>query len=244
MRLHFLVEGPAEKELLEGLLPRLIPRHYFRIYPHQGKGKLPADPNKPPSLRSRALLEQLPAKLRAFGRDFRADADRVVLLVDLDDDDLEVLRRKLDTMLRQLQMPPECLWCFAIEEVEAWYLGDWQAIQSAFPDAHKLAEYSRYEPDSICGTWELFQRVIEDPIERKPHWARTLAPHLSVERGARRNRSPSFRTFCAEVRRFAGEGAPEPRQGRPKAGSVRSKRPARPARSTRGAGRGRASDGR
>ena len=35
MKLHFLVEGPSEQQLLEALLPRLIPNHLFQVYAHR-----------------------------------------------------------------------------------------------------------------------------------------------------------------------------------------------------------------
>ena len=41
----------------------------------------------------------------------------------------------------------------AIEEGEAWLLGDIPAIQSVYPNA-KNAVLNGYENDSICGTWE------------------------------------------------------------------------------------------
>lgn len=95
MRLHFLVEGPSEKELLNGLLPRLIPGHKFEIYPHQGKGKLSNDFNSAPNRMHRGVLDQLPAILRAWGKSFSPETDRVVVLVDLDNDDCRWLLDQL-----------------------------------------------------------------------------------------------------------------------------------------------------
>jgi len=45
MRLHFLVEGPADETFLNLWLPRFLPDgHTFKIIRHRGKGKIPADP--------------------------------------------------------------------------------------------------------------------------------------------------------------------------------------------------------
>ncbi|HRI72058.1 MAG TPA: DUF4276 family protein [Polyangium sp.] len=203
MRLHFLVEGPSEVELLNGLLPRLIPQHKFQVYPHQGKGKLPLDPGTKPDLKHRGVLDQLPAILRAWGKSFSSDTDRVVLLVDSDDDDCRWLLEKLSELVKEIDPAPMCLFRIAIEEVEAWYLGDWTAIKRAFPKAEKKA-LAAYVPDSICGSWELFQEVIKDRLERKPYWAQKMGVELEVD-DAEGNESISFRKFCNGVRRFAGE---------------------------------------
>lgn len=85
MRLHILVEGRAEEAFLKGWLPRLLPAHSFIIIPHQGKGSLPVNPKRRPDPKKRGLLDQLAAKLRAFGKTLKSETDRVVVLVDLDD---------------------------------------------------------------------------------------------------------------------------------------------------------------
>jgi hypothetical protein len=88
----------------------------------------------------------------------------------------------------------------AIEELEAWYFGDWQAVRQAYPKAPAstpaVAAYR--EPDSIRGgTWEAFERVMQRAGYfagglRKIEAARTIAPYMDPAR----SRSPSFRAFC------------------------------------------------
>lgn len=203
MKLHFLVEGPSEVELLNGLLPRLIPAHKFAIYPHQGKGKLPTDPALPPDPKNRGVLDQLPAILRAWGKTFSPNTDRVVVLVDKDDDDCVWLLEKLTEMLEEIRPAPLCMFRIAIEEVESWYLGDLAAMKRAFNTVDKKP-LAGYEQDSTCGAWELFKEVIKDRLERKPYWARKMGVELDVD-NLEHNRSPSFQTFCRGVRRHAGE---------------------------------------
>lgn len=58
------------------------------------------------------------------------------------------------------------LFRIAIEETEAFYLGDPEAIRKAFPTA-KTAKIKAYVQDSICGTAELFQEVIGASSEDK-----------------------------------------------------------------------------
>jgi hypothetical protein len=97
------------------------------------------------------------------------------------------------------------LFRIAIEETEAFYLGDPEAIRRAFPRA-RLAKLKSYEQDSICGTWELFQQVIQDRLVDKPGWAEKMGEHLGTAwKGPGANRSPSFQQFCRALLWLAGE---------------------------------------
>ena len=83
-----------------------------------------------------------------------------------------------------------------IEELEAWYFGDWEAVLAAYPRVPKNIPYR--DPDAIRGgTWEAFERVMQkaDYFEgglRKIEAARAIAPHWEPDR----NTSSSFRVFC------------------------------------------------
>ncbi len=206
MRLHFLVEGPAEEALLRIWLPRFLPaQHSYTIIPHRGKGKIPRDPIAKPDPRRQGLLDQLPAKLRAFGRSFTPDTDRFIVLVDLDRDDCQELKQRMCTLLDYCEPRPTVLFRIAIEETEAFYLGERKAIKQAFPHA-KLYKLDNYTQDSICGTWELFQSVIGTESEDKVLWARQMGAYLGTQwKGVQVNQSPSFRQFCKAILRLAGE---------------------------------------
>ena len=107
---------------------------------------------------------------------------------------------------------PETLFRIAIEETEAWLLGDRNALRAAYPGA-KNAVLNGYVQDSICGTWE----VLADAIHRggatrlrragyplagkvKCEWARRIASRMDVNQ----NNSMSFRAFRDGVRALAG----------------------------------------
>lgn len=206
MRLHVLVEGESEEALLQGWLRRFLPpSHSFVVLRHRGKGRLPRDPVKVPDIRREGLLDQLPAKLRAYGRELNPATDRVLVLVDADDDPCSDLKQRLLEVLESCDPRPVVLFRLAIEETEAFYLGDPAAIRKAFPQA-RLQRMKSYIQDSICGTWELFQRVIGDPVEDKVEWAERMAPHLGTDwQGKNANRSPSFRQLCRGLLSLAGE---------------------------------------
>jgi hypothetical protein len=206
MRLHVLVEGDSEEALMRGWLPRFLPpAHKFVVIRHRGKGKLSRDPLQVPDIRREGLLDQLPAKLRAYGKSLNPATDRVLVLVDADDDHCRELKQRMLAALEQCNPRPIVLFRIAIEETEAFYLGDPTAIRRAFPQA-RIQRMRSYVQDSVCETWELFQRVIGSVVEDKVGWAELMAPHLGTDwRGRNANRSPSFRQFCLGLLRLAGE---------------------------------------
>ena len=206
MRLHFLVEGPSEQAFLRLWLPRFLPPgHSFKIIPHRGKGRLPGDPSRQPDPKRQGLLDQLPAKLRAYGRELNPDTDRILVLMDLDRDDCMELKNRLNALVPLCVPQPVVLFRIAIEEFEAFYLGDRAAIRKAYPRSN-LKFLDNYVQDSICGTWELFMRVIQETSDDKVRWAGTMGRHLTTQwRGAAANRSESFRQFCQGILGIAGE---------------------------------------
>jgi hypothetical protein len=210
MRLHILVEGRAEEAFLKEWLPRFLPGHFFIIIPHQGKGRLSADPKKKPDPKQRGLLDQLSAKLRAFGKALQSDTDRVVVLIDLDDQDCLDLKKRLKKLLKVCDPAPTALFRIAIEETEAFFLGDPHAVKKAFPHA-KVGKIRKYKQDSICDTWELLRDVIGDPVgsEDKVAWGQAIGRHLTAEwKGKKANKSPLFRIFCKGLLKMCGEPIP------------------------------------
>lgn len=200
-----MVEGPAEVTFLEALLPRLLPAHSFQVYPHQGRGRLSTDPNKEPAPTQRGLFDNLATTLRVWGRHFDPAVDRVVVLADVDEDDCAELLGRLESLHKKINPRPRTIFRLAIEETEAWYLGDAAAVRKAFPEAsrNKLAAW---KPDRVGRTWELFQEIIGAQSEDKPGWGEAMGAVLAVDEPLeRKNRSPSFRKFCRRVREHAGE---------------------------------------
>lgn len=202
MRLYILVEGPSEKRLLDPWLARLLPAHRCVVIQHQGKGALPSDTTAPPDPKHQGLLHQLPAKLRAFAKSLRPDADAVLVLVDADNDDCRDLKRRLVEVASACAPNLSVIVRIAVEETEAFYLGDQAALKKAFPKA-KLRRLSEYQPDSIVGTWELLRDVIGAKREDKVRWAEAMAPHLTTRPDS--TSSPSLRALIAGLHRAVGE---------------------------------------
>lgn len=196
-----LVEGAADVPAVREVLTRkfgLRAEENFRIHPHRGIGKLPANPLAEPDPKRQGLLDQLPAKLKGFSY-LGADVC-VVVLVDVDDTPCHVLLADLNRMLGQLpKRPPRVLFRLAIEETESWFIADRQAIKKAFPKSklNKLPD----TPDLIIGAAERLAEAIghTDRISGpdKYHWAKQIAPFLNLDAPP----SPSLQKFIEGIER-------------------------------------------
>lgn len=224
MKIHALVEGPSEDVFLKQWSKRFLPEHELKVHPHQGKGKLPPKSSKNIDAKKRGLLDQLPLKLKAFGRSLDREKERVLVLIDADTDDTAQMRDRLDDLMETLDPCPEVRFCFAVEELEAFYLGDLKALKAAYPNHdHRMA--SSYEPDSIVGTWELFGRVIDDDGGNKVAWAAIMGKKLTTR--PQESRSPSFKDFCREFGSLTESSlAAAPQVRRSRKGKVASPRDA------------------
>ena len=215
MHFEFLVEGQVENTALSILMPMILGPygrpHSWKIHPHQGIGRIPDDPADPPNGRDRSLLHNLPSRLRAYGKENRADLV-VVILVDLDNrPDCVAFKTQLVNVLSHCNPPPTTLFRIAVEELEAWFLGDATALRAAYPKP-QLALLNSYQQDTQCGTWELLADIVHPGghdalvksygtrsrriLEKKREWARTICPKMQIDR----NRSPSFRCFVEGLR--------------------------------------------
>lgn len=182
---------------LRALLPRLLPQdRTFEIHPFQGKGD---------------LLGKLESRLRAYANWLPAEW-RLVVVVDRDDDDCRTLKRQLEqittragvTTRTSVRTPQwQLVNRIAIEELESWYFGDWEAVRAAYPRAPANVPGRRQfrDSDSITGgTWEAFERVMQRHGYfkgglRKVEAARAIGAYVD----ATRSRSASFAVFYRAV---------------------------------------------
>jgi hypothetical protein len=201
MHIDLLVEEPSAKEVLRHVLPQLLPAGAtHRILVFQGKHD---------------LLNKLPVRMRGYAGAWGADS-RVVVLVDEDRQDCHDLKRRLeqsalDAGLTTATHPDadgqfQVLTRIAVEELEAWFFGDIEAIRTAYPRVSPhLGQQSRYrDPDAIAGgTWESLERVLQragyfEGGLNKMEAARAIGPHMLPGR----NRSRSFRNFATGLQRL------------------------------------------
>lgn len=121
--------------------------------------------------------------------------------MDLDDKDIDTFSQDLHSLLQFCDGEFEVNFEFAIEELEAWYLGDRRALLAFNPDV-RIAVLGDYIQDSICETWELLARA-DDPsilnhrkrgphsLDKKKEWSKKIPPHMDINS----NQSPSFNSF-------------------------------------------------
>lgn len=196
-KLIVFVEEYSMEAALERILPKLLGDVEFDIFRFQCKDD---------------LLKHLPNRLKGYS--FWLPASWVILvLVDLDNDQCRDLKMQMDKMADSAGLLTktaagdghrfQVVNRIAIEELEAWFFGDWQAVQIAYPrvspNVTRNAAYR--DPDAIAGgTWEAMERVLKragyfSSGLRKMEFAREVAQYLEPER----NTSRSFQAFFSAV---------------------------------------------
>lgn len=164
MHFEILVEGQSELTALSILMPFLVGEymepHSWKIHKHRGIGKLPDSFDYRPNINDMTLLHQLPAKIKAYSRE-PMENRVVIVLLDLDSNNKNELLSKLNSIIDYCNSHIKIEFLFAVEELEAWYLGDRNALIKYNPNI-KIDELHDYAQDSICGTWEVLARA-DDP---------------------------------------------------------------------------------
>ena len=224
MHLEFLIEDISGEQLVRDLVDSwLSPEMATRKY-HSFKGIGGSVPKKvggtAQEIANKTLLDNLGRLLAGYGNCFEPGKATypyaVVVVCDLDRRDKRQFEKDFSDLCTHCPHPPNAFLRLAIEEMEAWLLGDVTAILSAYPKC-KRQMISRYKQDSICGTWELLadaifpggrkrlQNMAYGEIGKiKCEWAREIAPHMVPSR----NKSPSFQAFYKLVVSFGISSAP------------------------------------
>ncbi len=126
---HFelLVEEPSMEAFLHQVLPRMAGSEAtYTVHVHRGKPD---------------LLAKLGSRLRAYAKWLPGDS-RIVVLIDRDGDDCSLLKQRLEREAREAGLATRAVagpenWRvlnrIAVEELEAWFFGEWAATQTAFP---------------------------------------------------------------------------------------------------------------
>lgn len=166
--------------LLDGLLPRLFPALPFLCVPHDGKTD---------------LEKSIPRKLQGW----REPGVRFAVVRDNDGKDCSALKDALRQLCHAAHRG-DTLIRIACQELEAWYLGEPDALADAFgrEGLRGIGRKARFrEPDSVLRPSEAVEQLV--PEFQKVSGARRMAQHLSRER----NVSASFQAFVAGIERVA-----------------------------------------
>ncbi len=196
-KLIVFVEEYSMETVLEQLLPKLLGEIEFQIVRFQCKND---------------LLQHAPDRLKAYAA-WLPDTWRILVLVDRDDDDCADLKARLEQMAAAAGLLTktkagqgqrfQVVNRIAIEELEAWFFGDWTAVQAAYPRVPATVPQKAgfRDPDAIAGgTWEALERILKKAGYfstglRKLECARAVAAHMEPAR----NSSKSFKKFCSAV---------------------------------------------
>ena len=191
--LEILVEEQSMEAFLEVLLPRMLPvGTTCKIHLFEGKFD---------------LLRKLEGRLRAYASWIPEDW-RLVVMVDRDNDDCKALKARLEDSalaagLVTRSMAGGGAWRLVnrivVEELEAWYFGDWEAVCAAYPRVkpNAVSKAAYRDPDAVAGgTWEALERILKGRGYfanglRKIEAARGVAAHFDPTR----SRSRSFEVF-------------------------------------------------
>lgn len=215
MHIEILVEDSSGEKLLGAVLPKLLGEygspHTWNMHSYKGIGRIPKNLKAGADPKKRILLDQLPRLLQGYGKTPGIDA--VVVVLDTDKRNCGDFLTELKSLAAGCNPAPNTLYRLAIEEVEAWYLGDRQALTNAYPRA-KADVLHRYVQDSVCDTWELLADAIYPggstaikkarwplPGQVKHEWAEKIGPLLEPDR----NVSPSFGKLRDGLRRLIAE---------------------------------------
>jgi len=190
VHVEILVEELSMESALRLIIPKIVPQMSFTVYPYQCK---------------QDLLGKLPDRLRGYSSWLPRDW-QIMVIVDRDDDKCDLLKNQLEAIARRANLRTrtqggphfQLTNRLAIEELEAWFFGDWAAVRQAYPkvSSHIPAKQSYRDSDRIPHTWESLERILQRAGYfkaglRKIELARAIAEHMEPNR----NRSRSFQLF-------------------------------------------------
>lgn len=198
--LEVLVEDPSTEQALKPLLAKIIAgRAQYAIRNFNSKPK---------------LLHNLPARLAGYKQRIDAGEDlRILVLVDCDDDSCTTLKQQMEAMATSKGLVTKTraarsqifhvVTRIAIEELEAWFLGDPLALRQAFTSLPAINPRTGIfrNPDNVPGgSWEALHRFLKrHGIYRNSYPKIEAAQRIGAKLDPARNQSRSFQVFVQGV---------------------------------------------
>ncbi len=182
--LVFCLEEPSAKEMLQGVLPKILPEDVTpRYIVFHGK---------------QDLEKQLVRRLRFW----RIPNTQFVVMRDQDSADCKVVKAKLVKLCIQAGRP-DALIRVACHELESFYLGDLAAVEAGLQLTglvrRQLSSKFR-DPDHLANPAQEMKRLTKEKYQ-KISGSRAIGPHLQLEE----NRSKSFSTLVTGVRKLLAD---------------------------------------
>lgn len=213
MHMHFqyLVEDQSGAALIRILMQKIVELYPNATYDCKGFRGIGGFTRKNTIKETKTgkLLNDLATYLRGFDRSLQSFPSVIIVVLDSDDHDVQQFRSELEAVAMQNMIKIDHVFCLAVEEIEAWLLGDRHALLSAYPHA-KMHVLNTYVQDSICGTWEVLADAVypggTSKLSRehasfieigklKAEWAQNIGIHMDLKS----NESPSFNDFIHEI---------------------------------------------
>jgi hypothetical protein len=183
-KIVFFLEEPSAREMLNGLLPRLMPEGtQFQYVVFEGKSD---------------LEKRLARKIRGW----REPGVHFVVLRDQDNSDCLPIKQRIVEICRSAGRN-DTLIRIACREIESWYLADLSAVEAGLeiPGLARLQEKRKYRtPDNLGSPSDELARITAGRYQ-KISGSRSIGPHLSVSN----NRSNSYRVFIDGLKKLMME---------------------------------------
>jgi hypothetical protein len=188
IRLEFLLEEKSMENVLKIILPRILPTEYrlnenYFLRPHSGKSD---------------LQKSIPKKVKVFSHYH----EKVILIIlqDQDSSNCAELKIKLAQLCKNNGNCPFLI-RIVCRELEAWYLGDMSAIESAYPGfaAQKHRGKKKFRNPDHCNAFDELRKLIP---EFQKHTASNKIPQFF---NLKQNQSPSFQNFKSGLTRILKE---------------------------------------
>jgi hypothetical protein len=177
----FFLEEPSAREMLAGILPRILPEHIqIRYFVFQGK---------------QDLEKNLKKKLRGW----RMPDSVFVVMRDQDSGDCKAIKARLTDLCREAGKEG-ILVRVACRELESFYLGDLAAVEQGLglKGLKAQQQWKKFRnPDVLGNPAEELFRLTRNRYD-KVAGSRAIAPYLSLEA----NCSRSFQVLLSGIRKL------------------------------------------
>lgn len=211
MHFQFLIEDQSGMMLMKEIMEKIKvqnPEVTYLCKPFRGIGGFTRK-NTVRETKTGKLLSDLAIYLRGFNKSLQGIPAVIIVVVDNDSRNTEDFKKQLQEVADLNMITMDHVFCIAVEEMEAWLLGDEEALVKAYPAA-RLSVLRSYVQDSICGTWEVLADIVypggnvklkkDCPTYmeigmHKCEWAKRIGEHMTLSE----NKSPSFRFFIDEM---------------------------------------------
>ncbi|NEP37014.1 DUF4276 family protein [Moorena sp. SIO3B2] len=180
--LIFLLEEPSMKNVLDQLLPKIIPDEINYIcIPHQGK---------------QDLCKSIPNKIKAF--QYSPDT-RFIIVHDQNSHDCKKLKSELLEICQTAGKSNNVMIRIICHELESWFLGNLAAVEKAYnmkPNSlSKQQSKKKYRnPDQLNSAKQELKRLVNEYYPGIH--SKKIAPYLSLTD----NTSHSFQVFIKGIK--------------------------------------------